>query len=91
MNQNEDDDNEYEEEKGGNLARRLSNNGHKSHSNSSPKLHRMEPHSYFEAPKTRRKGDNENGTSRNLGEYRDTATFSDERPSQLGMIIAAES
>jgi hypothetical protein len=85
-NLNGDDGDDYKEGKGGNLTGRLHSNGHETYSNGSPKLRRDEPQSYFAAPKARRKGDN-NGTIRNLGEYRDTTAFSDEGPSPLGMNL----
>jgi hypothetical protein len=73
----EDDVEEYEDER-----TQQPHNSNRTFSNGSPKLPRAEPPSYFdEQIRLEKKG------TGNSGQYRDTAVFSDEEPTPLGMQV----
>jgi len=79
-NRIEDENEEYEEGKGADSAAHLGN-GQKRHSNGSPQLRRAEPAYFDNGPRSGR-GSYQKGTAY---DYRDTAIFSDEDTSPLGM------
>jgi hypothetical protein len=81
----QDDSYEYQERMDGEMTKQTESQGHKSHVQSPPDRRRSEPVSYGDMELKSGRSAIMKGMTRNIGDYRDTAVFSDEGPSPLGM------